>query len=197
MMAAVSGRQCLARTLLPRVRAATERCRKCVSACDVRPVFGGPRASPPCAAASAPRPKDSNSSRMDYVWPLLCFAGRADTQNGLKLSTAIDLISPSAAAEGPSRRQARKQKRRAAERQAQQQLQAQAAASLPSVAGSRCAKGDAVRRGQPAASGAVTAEQGSASAEGPFAGLPAAIATFMQQQGFDAPTAIQNRCAAW
>ena len=56
--------------------------------------------------------------------------GQPPKPNGLKLSTAVDLIAPSPApADGTSRRQARKQKRRAAERRAQQQHRLEAAGS--------------------------------------------------------------------
>ena len=127
----------------------------------------------------------------------LCCSGQPDTRNRPKLSTAVDLISPSTAAEGPSRRQARKQKRRVAERRAQQQQQAEAAAYLPSVSGSQLGKGDAVRRGQTAANGTAAKEQGLAPAQEPFASLPAAIVAFVTQQGFIAPTEIQMRCAAF
>ena len=129
------------------------------------------------------------TSRNGCCWT----AGQPPKQNGLKLSTAVDLISPSPApADGPSRRQARKQKRRAAERRAQQEQRLEAAGSLLTAPSSQPSNSDAARSSEVQAAGQSNGP--STLGGGPFASLPALIAGFMTQQGFDAPTEIQSRC---
>ncbi len=105
----------------------------------------------------------------------------------------MDLISPSPApVDGPSRRQARKHKRRAAERRAQQQERLEAA-GLPPAAATALNSSDAARSRD--AAGAEKTNGHPAAGNGAFAGVPALVASFMTQQGFDAPTEIQSRCA--